>query len=64
MVFSATGGITTTKDRGAGDMIVSGHATGEDELSCLTIPQGAVLDSALSNTSGLVCLEHLTGEEL
>ena len=45
-------------------MIICRHATGEDELSCLAVPQGTVLDRAFSDAGALVCLEHLARKEL
>ena len=56
-------GITGAKDGSTRGVVLSLHTTREDELHGLTVPQGAVLHGALSNTSGLVGFEHFATEQ-
>ena len=40
-------------------MVISGHATGEDELCGLTIAEGPALNSALGDRGCLIGFDHL-----
>ena len=55
--------ITGAKDRSTRLMVISSHTSCVDELQGLAITQGAWLDSAFSNTSRFICLDHLTRKQ-
>ena len=63
MVFSASGGLPSPRIS-ARSVVLSRHATGEDELHRLTVGKSAVLNSAFSDASRLVSLKHLAREQL